>query len=1044
VIKAPPIGRLTAKEIEKWLEARLKATTQGNWTGGAGDFGQALVSIAARFAEIIIERLNRAPDKNLLAYLDMLGASLAPPQPAQVALVFTPVPGCPVATIVPEGTQVAAAGREGGPPVAFETQRPLTLTTAGIAGMFVRRPGPDEPDQLLDDRGRAEKHDKYIDLVSSEHPAWRDVDHSLYIGLKDVLGRSGLASLNLAFDVASVVGPDPRKLVWSLVHADGETTIDDASSSGMAGTRNLPSFEDGTASLAKSGDITFTNVPAISTYRINQTESRWLRARLTTPIARRSEKVSGLIRAEHLPALTLKFINATFSSVSLLTAAFSNTTPLDTTKDFLPFGDRPKLGDTFYFCAGELFGTPGAKVTLTYNLSETQAPFGGTGAKLAWEYWDGCRWQGALSGAGKDAIYTDTTGALSDKSGRGGGQCEFWLGNKVASTAINGIKGYWLRVRLRGGDYGKEASYKESSKSPSGYQYIPPSFRPPSIASITAKAEITETELKPDHIFACNDFEFAAPDELPFHPFSPTSDLTTTLYIGLRPADDGPVFPNLPVAIQFEVEELPIPRLGVKSSHTEANRLVWECWDGGQKKWRSPTLRDDTAGLNRSGILEFLAPPWFTRRSELGVDCFWLRGRWMEDAAVPEPRLKLVLLNAVTAEQSVTIRDEVLGSSDGTPNQRFTTANRPILPGTLDLRVREPDHPPKAERDEIEALLAPGSIVVTQGESNASGVWVRWIQVKDFYASGPRDRHFVLDYMSGSIIFGDGAFGMVPPQGAGNVRLIAYRTGGGAAGNCAAGTIAQLKTTVPYVAAVTNPWPARGGFDLETIERLRERAPKSIRHGDRAVTLEDFEDLAFEASPEIARAKCVPVADLSSGGKAAELDAQGHKSEPGYRPGSVSVIVVPHGTEAMPLPNLVLRDRVQAYLDERRLPVIDLHVVGPEYLVFDVEMEIVLTSLDMAPSMHARIEHTIRRFLHPLSGGFDGSGWDFGRMPYRSDLIRLISEVQGVDHVGSAEIKEAKAESGKEQTLARGRSLALVGAGTVSIRIAGVPQDNRR
>ncbi|NJR57848.1 MAG: hypothetical protein HC769_02665 [Cyanobacteria bacterium CRU_2_1] len=43
-----------------------------------------LVNIFARFSELIIQRLNQVPDKNLLAFLDLLGASRLPPQAARV------------------------------------------------------------------------------------------------------------------------------------------------------------------------------------------------------------------------------------------------------------------------------------------------------------------------------------------------------------------------------------------------------------------------------------------------------------------------------------------------------------------------------------------------------------------------------------------------------------------------------------------------------------------------------------------------------------------------------------------------------------------------------------------------------------------------------------------------------------------------------------------------------------------------------------------------------------------------------------------------
>src|ERR671919_631921 len=53
------------------------------------DFGMALLKLAARMGEIVIEQLNRVPDKNFLAFLDLVGIDLSPPKPARVPLTFT-------------------------------------------------------------------------------------------------------------------------------------------------------------------------------------------------------------------------------------------------------------------------------------------------------------------------------------------------------------------------------------------------------------------------------------------------------------------------------------------------------------------------------------------------------------------------------------------------------------------------------------------------------------------------------------------------------------------------------------------------------------------------------------------------------------------------------------------------------------------------------------------------------------------------------------------------------------------------------------------
>lgn len=297
---------------------------------------------------------------------------------------------------------------------------------------------------------------------------------------------------------------------------------------------------------------------------------------------------------------------------------------------------------------------------------------------------------------------------------------------------------------------------------------------------------------------------------------------------------------------------------------------------------------------------------------------------------------------------------------------------------------------------------------------------MRWHEVTDFYGSGPRSRHYVLDHLTGEISFGDGLHGLIPPVGNGNIRLARYQIGGGKAGNKPAGTIVQLKTTVPYVDKVTNTEAAAGGADAETPDSLLERAPRTIRHGNRAVTVEDYEDLAMLASPEVARTRCIPLRNL-------EEDPLG--AQPPVR-GEVSVIIVPRSSEAKPQPSLELLSQVQDHLEAYSVPTAHVSVVGPLYVRVEVNAEIALVSLEGASVVERAVQQQLASFLHPLTGGPDGTGWDFGRKPHGSDLYALIEKVPGVDHIRSLTITESEDQLGVSAT---GRFLVFSGTHTISL-----------
>ncbi|NIN68025.1 MAG: hypothetical protein GTO63_25635, partial [Anaerolineae bacterium] len=110
-----------------------------------------------------------------------------------------------------------------------------------------------------------------------------------------------------------------------------------------------------------------------------------------------------------------------------------------------------------------------------------------------------------------------------------------------------------------------------------------------------------------------------------------------------------------------------------------------------------------------------------------------------DEKPMATPFLKAIRPNTVSALNAVTISDEVLGSSDGNPDQIFSLTHAPVHADGAQIAVREPDDPPKDELRQLEkelrqtdkeaqALLSP---------PEAIAAWVRWHQVSDFYDSEP-------------------------------------------------------------------------------------------------------------------------------------------------------------------------------------------------------------------------------------------------------------------------------------------------------------------
>lgn len=1010
---APRIDLRTAEEVAREVRERLTKHLPGWPTEGASGAAKtsgvtaALVGVFSRFAEIAIERLNKAPDKNFLAFLDLLGAAPQPPQPARAPLTFSLAGGRTGDSVVPAGTQVAApvaVGESG--PVVFETERELVVTAARLSSLLVRDPGDDA------------YADRSIALVApppDSVPAFQGnarIEHNFYVGSAALFDSPAIKEVRLKFSgvTTNTAAPDARTLLWEVWEGTGG--------------RALVAQSDGTNSLTTDGVVVFKNPPVTPEQVVNAKPSRWLRCRLTTPIASGLAAQQGRVRAAHLPTVNELSVEV-LSGRSDMTAeaALMNATPLDLSRDFFPFGETPRFGDTFYFKNDEAFATAQTNVVLGVTLTNPAKAYAGandpeppvkrttpsTDLKLRWEYWDGASWKelgtavSAQETTGAPNGFSDTTRAFGKS-----GEVRFRLPTQPKRTVIGGREGFWVRARIVAGNYGRDAYLDEATQ-----KLVAANFAPPVLKAFAVGYELTETAA-PEALLTYNDFRYEDVTQSvgdaarTFTPFKPAQDVVASaagprpsLYLGFSLPPNRASFPNRSLSLYFSVAAVLHASITSLMTPSATARLSWMYWNG--RAWAKMFVRDETDALTHGGMVEFLAPPDFAPREEFGRNAYWLAVRWDEGSYKFTPRLRQVLLNTVMASQSVTVREEILGSSDASEDQRFRVTRAPVLLGQR-LEVQEIEMPSRDERAAIEADEGADAVDdALDAAGRPTGVWVRWHEVPDFYGSGPRSRHYTVDRVTGDVRFGNGVNGMIPPRGTGNVRMKLYRSGGGSAGNRPTGTIAQLKTTVPYIDRVSNPEAAAGGTDAETYDALVERAPRTIRHGGRAVTQEDYEDLALLSTPEVARARCVPLYDLSA-----------PPAEWRREPGVVSLVVVPRSAEARPLPSLELLERVRQHLDRRRLPEVELVIVGPEYYRVDVSAEVAVSSLRDAGTTAAAIETELLRFLHPLTGGTARTGWSFGRRPRESDFYRLLESLPGVDHVNRLRLRIVDDRSGAD------------------------------
>ncbi|GAA1621613.1 putative baseplate assembly protein [Georgenia ruanii] len=414
--------------------------------------------------------------------------------------------------------------------------------------------------------------------------------------------------------------------------------------------------------------------------------------------------------------------------------------------------------------------------------------------------------------------------------------------------------------------------------------------------------------------------------------------------------------------------------------------LAWEVWGG--EAWLPVRVHaDTTGGLNRDGDVVLIVPPAHAPLTLAGTPAHWLRVRLLHPAPgqptyQASPRIRSLSAHAlgitVPAEHASGAGRESLGRSAGVPGQTFRVSAVPV-----------------AARRDGECVR----VVHLHGVED-------WAEVENFAASGPHDRHVMWDSVTGEVRFGpqvrhpDGTLrqhGAIPPDGA-EIVVTGYRHGGGAAGNVGAGTLTELRSTVPFVTGVENLAPAAGGVDAETVEEAKVRGPLSLRTGERAVTAGDFERITRQTSVEVARARCLP----------------------GAGTGAVRVLVVPQ-VRTSPATHRIddfalsgpLRRAITRALDARRPVGVAVELGTPFYQ--GVSVAALVRALPGRPAalVRQRVLDVLVRYVNPLTGGPDGTGWPFDTDLTAAAVAQLAEAVEGVERVEEVVLFEYDLRTGR-------------------------------
>ncbi len=954
------------------------------------DPGTVLFIIFARMFQENIKRFNKVPMKNFIAFLNMLNITPQPSRPATVFVTFNLSNGATEPVLIPAGTRVAANASDGGEQIIFETEGNMLITPAAIVDAYSVSVEQDKILKIPEPFWAPEPQEKQpialFDFAGSENLQ----EHSLYLGhtyLFDIR-ETALLEVELKNSVMQYKEPyfceklaNSDHVEWTYRTEEGWESFDGVSVKGnrlvLEKSRRLP----------------------IALHEINGIKDRWIRCRAL------EGRVDNLddIEIDGI-GLGAKFYDCENRGGITPDMLFNNDIQL-AAEGCYPLGKYFALFDTFYFSSREVLSKRGAKISIKFylrheeNLMQQQPP-GEPNWKMimkkssfdepdpprvsiltaSWEYWNGSGWAKLFSRQDYEEIFYHPAGMEKE--------IEFICPEDMQETSVNDFSGYWVRVRV----INIENNYAVNSF-----------YRAPLVENLLLTYAYAEGRIAAEHTLTYNNLEYIDPSsnagsttKRPFYSFDCRQP---AFYLGF---DKPPV--KGPISMFFSV----------KSRKLTADKPPLTDWEylrirGGALEWSALKTVDGTHSFTASGGIVFAGSPDFAHASLFGRELYWIRiisrdGKYGgADKDLTLPYINGVYLNSTRVIQQESINNEFFETRPGDIGKEYRLSRAPVL--SEEVWVNEARLISEDDRKRLMENTPARVEEIRDLKGNLDKFWVKWTEVDYLLGSGPEDRHYTINRLTGGICFGDGKNGKLPPlKGMQNIK-INYKIGGGTRGNVAPRDIVTIQSSIAYINGVFNSEPSGGGCDTEDFAGAVRRGPQILKHRNRAVTVGDFEWLTRQASQNIARVKCLP-----------NYNRQGEREA-----GCVTVVVLPKDSRAGEVVFPKIKQQVEKYILERAANAVafpeKIQVILPVYLEISVYVVMVVNDMDVLALAEKEAQEKINNFLDPLAGNYDGKGWEIGYCPHISTFYALFNSINAVNFVEKVSMTVYKIDSGQRTEL---------------------------
>lgn len=936
--------------IEQIKSMAVYYAPQWRFNPDDADPGTALALIWADMFADTLRKYNQILEQNKTAFFNVLGAELRPAIGAEGFLTFELRSGTEQGGYIERYTEVFA-NSDDDESIYFTTNSGIYVTPARITDIVSAMPGLDKLIHSWNGQAGISLFDKNgINLQT----------HYLYIGHNEVFDVSSEGCIFVRFtsskaeSIFTGLFIEETAVLWEYLSYDGFVPF-----------AKVSAIDSGIA-------LQFDGSP-ICEGDVFQLDSPIRLIRLT------------LLQPEKFTHLSFEQINVYSQNYNIAPSVIYSDDLQQSEYGFYPFGEKFTIYKDLYIACDEALGKPGAEIELSFDLRyfeieiedrpekevnwklimrkrdlEREPEYKILLKKTSWEYFNGMGWASLpITSADYESLFYTKKGDENAVRCRINFTCPEDIGNIL----VNAYDKKYIRIRV----LEIENAYRISG------HYVTPwmeniSFRYhyenknvlPTLYAAKSNGELeiyNESIFRKDAVLSFFDLKYTS----------------TAVYFRFDSMPSG-----APVKFLFSMEN---------ENESRMPLMVWEYYT--KSGWNTLTVYDETVNFMKSGIITFIGQKDFEPVRLFGMDGFWIRcidinSEYEKPEQSLFPVVKDIYPNTVRISNKRQREQELFSVEINNSNNKFELANNRV--SDIKCYVAET----KLQHEEIMQMSEYGEAEIERDENGeVTKVWVLWEERSNFVFSGSTSRHYVIDRNTGVVAFGDGVHGKIPesiPE-EDSVRIL-YSTNDGIKSNLDTGRIERFSSSNDFISRIYNPLPTVGGYNHEDTKGAVVRSGKALTHMFRAVSVSDYEALAYEASQNVKKCKCFP-------------NTNGQEE---YEEGCVTLVVLQkdyaHGSDYF----LELRKTIKSFILSRNaLPLAaerKFEVARPRFVRMNVKVYCGSDSMDNVFYMQQEVINRINKFLNPVSGNFDGMGWEIGSIP---NTTQIANYIKSVDHIRGIE-----------------------------------------